>query len=194
MNSKKISTDAADLAGSLLIASPGMIDSQFQRSVVYVIAHSSAGAMGLVINHVVQSLPFGLLMQQLGVDTPLASTEQDAITVHRGGPVDGERGFVLHSNDYRQNSTLHMGTGISLTATLDILKDIAVGRGPRKKMLVLGYAGWDAGELEREMLSNSWVCMPAEPNLVFDIQDPWTHALAHSGVDAACFSSYYGHA
>ncbi len=181
-------------AGSLLLASPGVAGARFERSVIYVIAHSEAGAMGLVINNVMKSLSFPSLLRQLGVDVPLSLAKEQEINIHCGGPVDGERGFVLHSDDYCQDSTLCMQSGIALTATMDILKDIAVGQGPKKKMLVLGYAGWDKGQLEQEILDNSWIHAPADRNIIFDDRDPWQGALSRIGINIDHLSLQCGHA
>ena len=152
------------LAGQLLIAMPGMRDPRFARTVVYMCAHSAEGAMGLVINRVLESLTFEELLEQLGIE---GSVPPDAATVHFGGPVETGRGFVLHSGDYRQDGTLAVADDVSLTATVDILRAIAAGEGPRRHLLALGYAGWGPGQLEGEIAHEDWLTAPADPSLIF---------------------------
>jgi putative transcriptional regulator len=135
-------SDQSTLSGQLLVAMPQMSDPRFARSVVYLCAHSSDGAMGLVVNRLIDSLTFGSLLSQLGVE---AEGEPTDMPVHFGGPVESSRGFVLHTSDYLQDSTLVIDDEIALTATVDVLKAIARGDGPRCRVLALGYAGWAPG-------------------------------------------------
>ena len=189
------------LDGQLLVAMPGMADSRFARSVIYLCAHSEDGAMGIVLNRPARKLNFSELLVQLDV---IASDEAirlpaqaESIQVLKGGPVETGRGFVLHSNDFFiENSTLLIDTGISLTATVDILRAIAKGSGPDHAVLALGYAGWSAGQLETEMQHNGWLNCPADPSLIFDtgLSSKYERALRTLGIDPAQLSSQAGHA
>lgn len=181
------------LTGQLLIAMPQMSDPRFARTVVYVCAHTAEGAMGLVLNKAVDNLSFPDLLEQLNI-VPAAGS--DEIRVLFGGPVETGRGFVLHSADYLQDATLLIDEGVGLTATLDILKDIAAGGGPREKLLMLGYAGWGPGQLDAEIQANGWLTAPADQALIFghDLEAKWERALAKLGAGAATLSGEAGHA
>ena len=181
------------LTGQLLIAMPSMRDPRFARSVIYVCAHNADGAMGLVVNRLVGSVTFPDLLSQLGIDTK-ATTEE--IKVHFGGPVESGRGFVLHSGEYHHASTLRVAEQMALTATIDILQDIAKGCGPQRSLLALGYAGWGPGQLDSEIQSNGWLNVAADDRLVFDenLDDKWERAIGKLGVDPALLSSDAGHA
>ena len=135
------------LEGQLLVAMPTMADPRFARSVIYMCAHSDDGAMGLVVNKLLESLSFSDLLEQLEIE---AASVDERIRVHFGGPVEAARGFVLHSTDYTHEATMRVDDGFALTATIDVLKAMAEGRGPRLSMLALGYAGWAQGQLDRE--------------------------------------------
>ena len=161
------------LDGQLLLAMPGMTDDRFARCVVYLCAHSDEGAMGIIINRRAPSLNFSELLVQLEVIAPDEAirlpAQAGAVPVLKGGPVETGRGFVLHSNDfYIDNSTLPIDAGVSLTATIDILRAIAHGAGPDRAVLALGYAGWSPGQLEDEMQHNGWLTCPADASLIFD--------------------------
>ena len=181
------------LTGQLLIAMPNMRDPRFTRTVIYVCAHNADGAMGLVVNRLVGSVTFPDLLKQLGIDTD-ATTEE--IRVHFGGPVESGRGFVLHSGEYHHDSTLQVAEQMALTATIDILQDMAKGCGPRRSLLALGYAGWGAGQLDAEIQANGWLIVAADDQLVFDenLDSKWERAIAKLGVDPALLSSDAGHA
>ncbi len=181
------------LAGQLLIAMPGMRDPRFVRTVVYMCAHSAEGAMGIVINRVLESLTFDDLLEQLGIE---GSVPPEAATVHFGGPVETGRGFVLHSGDYRQDGTLAVAADVSLTATVDILRAIAAGEGPRRHLLALGYAGWGPGQLDGEIRANGWLHVAADEALVFDteLDSKWDRAIAKIGIDPRMLSDAAGHA
>jgi len=181
------------LTGQLLVAMPGMADPRFQRSVIYMCLHNAEGAMGLVINRLVESMTFDELLEQLDLGT---SRAQDEIRVHFGGPVESGRGFVLHSTDYAQDATVDMENGIGLTATIDILRDIASGDGPQARLLALGYAGWGPGQLDEEIQENAWLHVPADPSLVFNdrLDEKWDQAIARLGFDPALLSSEAGRA
>ncbi len=181
------------LAGQMLIAMPQMQDSRFSRTVVYLCAHTAEGAMGLVVNRLFSALSFPDLLEQLNIDpTPLC----DPIRIHFGGPVEAGRGFVLHSSDYLQDTTLMVDEHVALTATVDVLKAIAEGRGPRQSMLALGYAGWGAGQLDSEIRENAWLIVPADDELLFgqEIEHKWERAIAKIGVDFSMLSGDVGHA
>jgi putative transcriptional regulator len=182
-----------------LIAMPGMKDDRFTRSVIYVCAHSTEGAMGLIINQA-QKMRFPDLIVQLGImkeneTIRLPATARDFV-VRNGGPVDRSRGFVLHSDDYRVDSSLPVSEEICLTATVDILRAISAGRGPRHALMALGYAGWGAGQLENEIAENGWLTCRADMDLLFDadIDRKYDRILASIGVDLAHLSVTAGHA
>ena len=183
-----------DLTGHLLIAMPGMSDPRFDRSVVFLCEHSDKGAMGLIINKPTPELPIVDLLKQLGIEAEEDATD---MLIHFGGPVEHGRGFVLHSREYIANdSTLEITDGIGMTATLDILRDIADGVGPRRAILALGYAGWGPGQLEGEFQANGWLSCEASADIVFHADDDakWTAALKSMGVDALTLSADAGHA
>ena len=189
------------LDGQMLIAMPSMGDDRFSRSVIYMCAHSSEGAMGIIVNHPARNISFSDLLVQLEVipATDLIELPQraDAVKVLKGGPVETGRGFVLHSADfYIENSTLPIDDGICLTATLDILKAIANGKGPVSAVLALGYAGWAPGQLESEFHQNGWLHCPADPELIFgrDNDAKYEKALKKIGIDVGMLSSEAGHA
>jgi len=189
------------LDGQILIAMPGMEDTRFDRSVVFLCAHSDDGAMGIILNQLAPKLSFGDLMSQLDIvpkpaDPALADAAPD-LRVHHGGPVEPGRGFVLHSRDYfLENATLTISDGFALTTTLEILKAIADGRGPERALLALGYAGWAPGQLEREIQANGWLSCSADTALVFDpeLETKYDRAMRKLGVDLAKLSSVVGHA
>jgi putative transcriptional regulator len=181
------------LTGQLLIAMPTMRDVRFARTVIYLCAHNESMAMGLVINRLIGSITFVELLQQLGIS---ASDEVQETRVHFGGPVESGRGFVLHSDDYRHDTTLDVENGIALTATTDILRDIATGRGPRRSLLALGYAGWGPGQLDSEIQANGWLHVGADEALIFDsdLEGKWERAIGKLGVDVSLLSGEAGHA
>jgi putative transcriptional regulator len=189
------------LDGQMLIAMPTMRDERFARSLIYVCAHSSEGAMGIVVNQPAPNIRFSELLVQLEV-IPAAELIQlppraSVIKVLKGGPVETGRGFVLHSADFFiENSTLPIDEGICLTATLDILKAIARGKGPQSAVLALGYAGWAAGQLENEIQENGWLHCAADSELIFgpDIEGKYTKALRKIGIDPGMLSGDAGHA
>ena len=181
------------MTGQLLVAMPGMQDPRFIKTVIYMCAHNADGAMGLVINRALGSLTFADLLEQLGVEH---DKTQAPVTVHFGGPVESGRGFVLHTADYVREGTLVVDGGIALTATVDILRAIAGGDGPRGRLLALGYAGWAPGQLENEMRENGWLMVDADEKLVFDsnLDAKWERALGKLGIDVRMLSSDAGHA
>ena len=189
------------LDGQMLIAMPSMRDERFSRSVIYVCAHSSEGAMGIIVNQIAANVNFPDLLVQLEV-IPAADVIQlpqraGTVKVLKGGPVETGRGFVLHSADFFiENSTLPIDDGICLTATLDILKAIARGDGPASAVLALGYAGWAPGQLENEIQENGWLHCSADSELIFgtDNDGKYAKALRKLGIDLGMLSSEAGHA
>jgi putative transcriptional regulator len=182
------------LTGQLLIAMPQMTDPRFARSVVYICAHSGAeGAMGLVVNKLLTSLTMDELLTHLKIEPSVVG---GARPVHFGGPVEPGRGFVLHTADYRERATLLVGDEFGVTATVDILRAIGKGAGPRRSLLALGYAGWAPGQLDSEMQANGWLSVAADCDLVFDDDSDgkWPRALAKLGVDLTMLSTDAGHA
>jgi len=189
------------LDGQMLIAMPAMNDERFARAVIYVCAHSSEGAMGIIVNQPAGNIKFPDLLVQLEVIPAAERIElpvrAEDVKVLKGGPVEAGRGFVLHSADFFiENSTLPIDEGICLTATLDILKAIARGKGPHNAILALGYAGWAPGQLENEIQQNGWLHCPADPELIFgyDTEAKYDKALRKIGIDPGMLSSDAGHA
>ena len=200
---KSISAESSRgfLDGQMLVAMPSMNDERFARAVIYVCAHSTEGAMGIIVNQAVADVDFPDLLVQLNVipDTDRIELPQraEAVKVLKGGPVETGRGFVLHSADYFiENSTLPIDEGICLTATLEILKAIARGEGPVSAILALGYAGWAPGQLEQEIQDNGWLHCDADSDLIFgtDIDAKYDRALRNIGIDPGMLSSEAGHA
>lgn len=183
-----------DLEGKLLLAMPGMGDPRFEHAVVLVCSYSDKGAMGLIINKPTTDIRMSDLLEQLDMT---ASEEARDMPVHYGGPVETGRGFVLHSNDYRSNlQSLDVPGGFCMTATLDILEEIARGAGPDRALMILGYSGWGAGQLEDEIARNGWLTADASPQLVFQVPaaSKWSAAMESLGVDPITLSSTAGHA
>jgi len=189
------------LEGQLLVAMPSMSDKRFARSVIYMCAHSEAGAMGLIINQQASHIQLPDLLRQLGIvkkgqEAGMPSGVK-SMAVHIGGPVQTGRGFVLHSADYyTEDSTLKITGDICLTATIDILKAMATGAGPRQAILALGYAGWSPGQLEKEIHANGWLHCPADRDLVFDrdLESKYERAIDKIGIDLSHLVNDAGHA
>lgn len=186
-------TSSGYMTGQLLVAMPQMQDPRFERSVIYVCAHTSDGAMGLVLNKLMDSLTFDDMLSQLDIESPEPS---DDIRVHFGGPVETGRGFVLHSAEYVQDGTLVIDDSVALTATIDILKSIADGDGPKHSLLALGYAGWSAGQLDDEIHANGWLSVPSDDMLVFgeNLDTRWEAAMGKLGVSVNMLSGEAGRA
>jgi len=185
--------DSGYLTGNLLVAMPQMGDERFARTVVYMCAHTEDGAMGLVVNKILEDIDFPDLLDQLDLNPAAGGTD---IRVHFGGPVESGRGFVLHSSDYQQDATMVIDEQIALTATTDILRDIAEGDGPQSSLLALGYAGWGPGQLDSEIQANGWLSVDADPGLIFGNEPDkiWQGALAKIGIDGSMLSGDAGHA
>ncbi len=189
----RLHTQSGYMSGQLLIAMPAMRDPRFAKTVIYMCVHNAEGAMGLVVNRLVDSLTFAELIDQLSIETLGMSRD---VPIHYGGPVESGRGFVLHSAEYRRHGTIMVTQEVGLTATVDILKDLAEGRGPRHALLALGYAGWGPGQLDGEIQQNAWLHVPADEALVFDrdLDSKWERSIAKIGVDIRLLSGDAGHA
>jgi putative transcriptional regulator len=174
------STPAATLVGRFLVAAPSMPDERFQKSVVFICKHDDDGALGIIVNNKVEDLSLGQVYKQLGIAPPKISLQP----VLFGGPVETSRGLVLHSADYKRDETLLIDGGLALTASLEILKDMAGGSGPKQAWLALGHSGWQPGQLDRELQDNAWLVVDGDAAaLVFDtdLEAKWQHALDRLG-------------
>lgn len=190
---KTPTSDDRYLSGQLLVAMPGLSDPRFSQTVIYMCAHNVDGAMGLVVNRTIESLTFPDLLEQLGIESHGIG---EPISIHFGGPVESGRGFVLHSADYVQEATMVVDDAVALTATVDILKVIANGGGPKRRLLALGYAGWGPGQLDAEIKANGWLNVPADEDLLFgaDLDGKWRRAMGKIGIDPRLLSDEAGHA
>ena len=204
--------DHVSYQGSLLIAMPVLHDQSFDHTVIYLCQHDETHAMGLILNQPIEGLDFGRMLRELGISPGLANGDRDlsAKTIFRGGPVQNDRGFVLHSLDYHiADITLNLGPppepspdapafsepsdGVGLTATRDILVDLSKGAGPQHSLIALGYAGWGPGQLENELGHNAWLIAPATQDLIFsDPELMWARALERLGVQPGHLSSAAG--
>ena len=187
-------TNTTNLTGKLLIAMPDMKDSRFDRAVIFICAHSSDGAMGLMVNKPALDVRFSDLLEQLSIDKDDQTTD---VRIHIGGPVETGRGFVLHTSDYKSDAgTMEVADGFAMTATLDILEDIATGGGPNRSMLGLGYTGWGPGQLENELVNNGWLVCNATDDILFGraAEHKWTAALKVLGVNPLMLSASGGSA
>lgn len=187
------------LDGQFLIAMPGMFDQNFSRTVIYVCAHSPAGAMGFILNRR-QTITFPDILLHLNLieqnDAIMLPEKTRTFPIQSGGPVETGRGFVLHSDDYHSQSSIPVSEDICLTATLDILRAISDGGGPKKATMLLGYAGWGPGQLESEIAANGWLHGPASEELIFDhkLDGKYERAMHLMGISPAMLSTEAGHA
>lgn len=183
----------ASLAGKLLVAMPFMVDPRFKHSVIFVCGNDDKGAMGIVLNKILSTITFTELLEQVDLKVPSGIL---SLPVHYGGPVEMGRGFVLHTPDYLHEATVLIPGGFSITAALDILAAIAIGKGPSKAILALGYAGWSVGQLEYEIQNNSWLTLDPTYDLVFenDLDKKWTQAYTTLGIHPSTLSYEFGHA
>ncbi len=181
------------LTNNLLIAMPGMADPNFNSTVTLVCEHNAEGALGIVINRPME-MNLGGLFEQLSLDQ--SDQELANAPILDGGPVGRERGFVLHNPHGTFETSVAVSDDIQLTLSRDVLDAMAAGSGPDKSLVALGYAGWEAGQLETEMLHNTWLSVPANPEIIFDVpfNDRWTVAAKTIGVDISQMSSHAGHA
>lgn len=186
-------SDDAGFRGYFLIAMPSLKDPMFSHTITYICDHNAEGALGIVINH-----PLELKLSEIFRQLELSQTGKMADqTVLAGGPVQVDRGFVLHpSGEQQWESTVQVSPEVSLTASRDIIVAMAEDKGPEKALVALGYAGWDAGQLEEEVASNSWLTVPAETHILFDTpcEQRWAAASQHLGIDLNLIHSTAGHA
>ncbi len=190
--------------GQVLVAMPGLVGEPFEHSVVYLCQHDADHAMGLILNQPINGLNFARMLKELGINN--GNHDLDGQKILRGGPVQNDRGFVLHSLDYKlDDATLPLGgpfiqlpdgveQGVGLTASRDILVDLSTGAGPAHALIALGYAGWGSGQLENEISANAWLIAPASQDLLFsgDPEHMWKRALAGLGIDPAHLSGAVG--
>ena len=190
----KSRSDASNLSNQFLIAMPGMVDSSFAGSVIYVCEHSSRGALGLVINR-----PTDIVLKDLfeRIELPLQQAELASRTVYYGGPVQTERGFVLHDPTERSYaSTLQVAGGLQMTTSKDVLEHISAAEGPGRFFVALGYSGWSAGQLEDEISRNGWLTVEADSRIVFEVaaEERFDAAMSLMGISSVSLSSTAGHA
>ena len=181
-------------SGQLLIAMPGIGDPRFEHAVILICAHDEEHAMGVAVNRPLDGLTVPDILEKLGI-TATITVPQDLVLV--GGPVEQERGFVLHTDDYHSEHSLEIGGGVALSATREVLEAMAgAAEAPRRRVLALGYAGWGAGQLENEIKQNVWLTCDADETLIFggDHERKWTRALAKLGVDPKRLSPVAGRA
>jgi putative transcriptional regulator len=178
------------LSGQFLLAMPGIGDPRFERAVIAMCVHDEDGALGIGLGRLMPRITFHDLLQQLGIDAGVAPD----VAIHLGGPVEPQRGFILHSNDWGGEGSVHVAGRWVLTATLDILRAIADGKGPSRWVVALGYAGWGAGQLEQEMCSNGWFATPGNDELLYDcdVSSRWATAFASAGIDARLLNAGFG--
>ena len=181
------------LCNQLLIAMPGMADPNFNSTVTLICEHNDQGALGIVINRPME-MNLGGLFEQLDLAGPNSALASHPVLI--GGPVARERGFVLHNPGPAFESTVSVSPDVQLTLSRDVIDSMAAGVGPEKSLVALGYAGWDAGQLEAEMLANTWLTVPAEPSVIFDVPfaDRWSVAANIIGIDISQISPDAGHA
>lgn len=188
------------IEGQFLVAMPQMGDSRFENTVIFVCAHSEQGAMGFIINRDLKEPSSVEFLKKLGVvnsqEIENIPSEIKNACLQTGGPVEPGRGFVLHSPDFDSKTTLKVTDEISLTATLEILRDLSIGKGPKQYMLTLGYSGWSAGQLEDEIAANGWLVCPPDSEIIFDYpnEDKYQKAMELMGIDPRLISTDTGHA
>ncbi len=190
---KQIIKDDFYLTGQILVAMPQMQDPRFKSAVIFMCGHDEQGAMGIVVNKLIDSVTLADLLEQLDIarDIPL-----NDLKVHYGGPVEIGRGFVLHSSDYLGENSVEITSDIALSASTNVLNDVVQGNGPDHLLLALGYAGWSSGQLENEIMQNGWLTLPADGSILFD-KDPqtlWRRTLQKFGVDPDHLFAHTGHA
>ena len=181
-----------NLTGKIIVSVPSLQDERFYKTVIYMCAHSSEGSMGIIINKKIDYDLFPNLLEQLGIDKPI----NNKLFLRYGGPVESGRGFVLHSDDIVRKETLNIHKGVALTSTSEFFEDLVRGNGPKKSILALGYAGWQPGQLESEIIQNSWMSLPVEANFLFDeaLSKKWNEAYKILGINPLNLSSDSGRA
>lgn len=183
--------DINNLTGKCLIATPDT-DGEFAQSVIYICSHSKDGAMGFIINHRLKEFSFS----DLAIELPFPIKDKSLpISLYQGGPLDKTKGFILHSDEYQISDSINTGGGIAVSSSLEVLQDIASGKGPKQRIIALGYAGWAPEQLEKEILNNQWLIIDANKDLVLNEKDTskWETALSSLGIDNINFSNTYGH-
>ncbi len=182
-----------NLTGKLLVSMPSLEDERFYKTVIYICAHSSEGTMGIIINKKIDYDLYPDLLEQLGIDKPLGNKK---LYIRYGGPVETGRGFVLHSDEVIQKETLSIVKGVALTSTSEFFEDLSKGKGPANSILALGYAGWGPGQIEKELLANSWMTIDANSTFLFDdeVSNKWNKAYNLLGVDPNKLSQISGRA
>ncbi|MCB1550437.1 MAG: YqgE/AlgH family protein [Alphaproteobacteria bacterium] len=182
------------LTGQLLLAMPGMGDPRFHHAAIFIVSHHALGAMGLVINSPVEDFSFAQLMVEAGLGDVKIFRQNVALL--NGGPVETQHGFLLHTSDFVHENTIKVNERFSVSANLDVLQAFATGECPREGLLVLGYAGWGAGQLEQELQENVWLVMDADHDLLFNtpLDQRWDRAYARMGIDPRLMSSEVGRA
>lgn len=183
--------ESSYLAGSLLLAMPGMTDPRFKKAVILICAHDEHGAMGLIINHILPDVDMAQLFKQLEIPmNDNMESNAKTVPVMSGGPVETARGFVLHSSDFNQQDTIQIRDDIGVTGTIEALREIGNGKTPEKMLFLLGYAGWGAGQLDQELQQNSWLVVNPDADLVFNQnnEEKWDQALSKLGIDPAMLS------
>ncbi|MEZ5692128.1 MAG: YqgE/AlgH family protein [Rickettsiales bacterium] len=186
------SATKGSLAGKFLVASPSLQESCFTRAVIYMCVHDESGAMGIIVNYPIENIKIDDIMEQVGLKTD----KNYGLPVHFGGPVESNRGFIVHSDKPDIAGIIAKYDGIAVSSNIDILQNIIDDKGPDKCLISLGYAGWTAGQLESEMESGSWIVVSATQNLLFDTENEmkWELAIASLGFDVGNFSNSVGHA
>ena len=182
-----------NLTGQIIVSMPSLQDERFYKTVIYICAHSSEGSMGIIINKKIDYDLFPNLLEQLGIDKPINNKK---LFLRYGGPVETGRGFVLHSDDIVRKETLNIHKGVALTGTSEFFEDLVKGKGPKNSILALGYAGWQSGQLENEIMQNSWMSLPVETSFLFDdaLSKKWDEAYKLLGINPINLSSDFGRA
>ena len=182
-----------NLTGQIIVSMPSLQDERFYKTVIYICAHSSEGSMGIIINKKIDYVLFPNLLEQLGIDKPINDKK---FFLRYGGPVETGRGFVLHSDDIVRKETLNIRKGVALTGTSEFFEDLIKGKGPKNSILALGYAGWQSGQLENEIMQNSWMPHPVEASFLFDdeVSKKWNNAYKMMGIDPMNLSFFSGRA
>ena len=182
-----------DLTGQIIVSKPSLEDQRFYKSVIYMCAHSKEGSMGIIINKKIDFDLYPDLLEQLGIDKPLINKK---LYIRYGGPVESGRGFVLHSDDFIKKESLNIDKGVALTSTAEFFNELTKGKGPENSILALGYAGWGPGQLEYEILQNSWITLSVDTNFLFDeeVSNKWNDAYKIIGINPANLSSHSGRA
>ena len=182
-----------NLTGQIIVSMPSLEDERFYKTVIYICAHSSEGSMGIIINKKIDYDLYPDLLQQLGIDKPLNNKK---LFIRYGGPVESGRGFVLHSDDMMRKETLNIDKGVALTSTAEFFDDLSKGKGPKNCILALGYAGWQPGQLEHEIMRNSWMSLSVDNSFLFDdeVSRKWSQAYKLMGIDPNSLSFESGHA